>query len=113
MARRGKYKNLVRQSCCNEGMERKIPAEFSSAFSPSCFKSLAHCSTHKNLRRIADKGGEDLSLRNPGCFGRNVRLLLKKHGLWSIMEGTGWQVSSRKFRTVGINYELGVFLRLG
>ena len=75
MARRGKYKNLVRQSCCNEGMERKIPAEFSSAFSPSCFKSLAHCSTHKNLRRIADKGGEDLSLRNLGCFGRNVRLL--------------------------------------
>ena len=37
-------------------------------------------STHRNLRRIVDKEGEDLSLRKHGCFGRNVRLLLKKHG---------------------------------
>ena len=37
--------------------------------------------THKNSRSIAKKEGEDLSLRNHGYFGRNVRLLSKKHGL--------------------------------
>ena len=34
MARRGKYKNPVRQSCCNKGMERQILAEFRVHLAP-------------------------------------------------------------------------------
>ena len=64
------------------------------------------------MRSKVNKVGEDLSLRNHGCFGKKVRLLSKKHGLWSIMEGTSWQVLSRKFRVVVTNYRLGDFLRL-
>ena len=49
MAKRGKHKNLVRQSCCNEGMERKVLAEFSGAFGSSCLGSLANCSSHTKI----------------------------------------------------------------
>ena len=87
MARRGKYKNPVRQSCCNKGMERKILVEFRVHLAPHALDRLPIVLHTQKFEKNSRQG--------------------------SIMEGTGWQVSSRKFRTVGINYELGVFLRLG